>query len=178
MRLILVKRYFVIALLFLSFACSSDQVKIPNYVIQPDSMVPILTDLHITDAYLAINRSRESNAVKKTFYKSVFSNHGVSKQDFDTSILFYTAHPEVYEAIYDKVMAELSTRMAKYEQEQSQEKARIRDSLTYVKTTPEGDTVFDEGKTKEFMLTIEEAKKRKKIRQMKAKEKAGIEDQE
>ena len=71
-------------------------------------MRALLYDLHRTDALLQISgKQYESDEVRDLYYGAVLEKHGVTQAQFDSSLVWYTAHPNLFNKIYPKVLAEL-----------------------------------------------------------------------
>ena len=71
-------------------------------------MREILVDLHKTDAMLQINGLQYGHdEAKKIYYAQVLEKHGTTQAQFDSSLVWYTAHPQLFDKIYPKVLAEL-----------------------------------------------------------------------
>ena len=41
------------------------------------------------------------------YYAQVMEKHGITQAEFDSSLVWYTAHPSLFDKIYPKVLAEL-----------------------------------------------------------------------
>jgi len=68
----------------------------------------VLVDLHKTDAMLqltAMNFGHEEE--KRIYYAQVLEKHGITQAQFDSTLVWYTAHPQLFDKIYPKVMADL-----------------------------------------------------------------------
>ena len=72
-------------------------------------------DLHRTDALLqtaGLNiRDREGASI---YYAQVLAKHGITQAQFDSSLVWYTAHPQLFNKIYPKVMADLEAEEKRY----------------------------------------------------------------
>lgn len=71
-------------------------------------MRAVLADLHKTDGLMQIyglNYGHEE--VKHIYYAQVLEKHGITQAQFDSSIVWYTAHPVLFDKIYPKVQADL-----------------------------------------------------------------------
>ena len=91
-------------------SCSSDSVSIPDEIIQPDKLAPLLVDMHKADAEKQVNRLYypDSTRMDTVNYAVIFTKHSVSRAIYDSSMSFYTKHPEIFDGIYDKVMESLN----------------------------------------------------------------------
>ena len=75
-------------------------------------LVPLLADLHVTDA-IAVNTTIADQFGKldsALLYSSVMDRHGYTKDQLFTTLDYYTSKPEALMKIYDEVFALLSTR--------------------------------------------------------------------
>jgi hypothetical protein len=101
-------------LIMFFLSCSPGKEKadnsVPDEIIQPDTMVSILTEVHIAEAILremkADNKHKEKMA--QNFYSEIFTNHGITREQFLKSIQYYQKKPEVYQEIYESVITQLS----------------------------------------------------------------------
>jgi hypothetical protein len=102
-------KFLLIVTMFLSLvACKSS--KPGRDLIPPETFVPLLVDLHlvysIQTAQKFRNLSREVDSVDT--YSYVFEKHGVTKAIFDSTLAWYTRHPDQFTDIYDHVVMQLS----------------------------------------------------------------------
>jgi hypothetical protein len=95
-----------LAILFFSlliFSCSNNKYWIPE-----DKMVQILTDYHLTEG-VAWTNSREFSydITQQATRDLVFEKYGITKEQFDTSLYYYSVHIEKFDRIYEKVLQQL-----------------------------------------------------------------------
>jgi len=93
------QRIFILTLLFLLLlsACSKK-------VLSEKQMEDVLFDIHIADAMIGDNYYDFSSEEKKReLYASVFKKHGITQQQFDTSLVWYGRNLDKYLAIYTKL---------------------------------------------------------------------------
>jgi len=104
------KKILLCALLIVLFAeCKKTEVKIPDGVLKKEELVPILADVHIAQAAAVMNSASDSTRYSMAeMMKYIFKIHHTTQAQYDSSIAFYTQHPEIMSQIYDKVIAELS----------------------------------------------------------------------
>ena len=96
--------YIIIGLVLLLVACKSQ----PDYVIEEDRMVDILVDIHKTEAVINLNYSQFPTDEKKRIVReAVYMRHNTTKADFDTSLVWYGNHLDVYMNVYDRVIEKL-----------------------------------------------------------------------
>ena len=67
-----------------------------------------MVDLHKTDGMIqTAGLSYGHDDVTDLYYAQVLEKHGVTQAQFDSSIVWYTAHPVLFDKIYPKVKADL-----------------------------------------------------------------------
>ena len=71
-------------------------------------MRDVIVDLHKTEALLQITDLNNYNGeIKAIYYSQVLQKHGITQAQFDSSLVWYTAHPQLFDKIYPRVMAQL-----------------------------------------------------------------------
>jgi hypothetical protein len=97
-------------LLLLLFACNSstEEVKVPSAIISQDSMAVLLTDVHLLEAAIDLNLISTAGKQQPDKYYGIFKVHNISRQHYDSSLAFYSEHPELLNKIYDVVIERLS----------------------------------------------------------------------
>jgi hypothetical protein len=108
-------------------SCRNEGEKIKKKQIIPEKdLVPVLTDLYLTDGLLSIVEVRKVFSEKDTTqnYIDVLAEHGYTKSQMDKTIHFYLLrNPKKLEKIYDKVIAKLSEMESRLETEVEQHAA-------------------------------------------------------
>ena len=80
----------------------------PRGILHSWEMRDIIVDLHKTDALLYTKHVRNGDYEGRTiYYAQVMEKHGTTQAQFDSSLVWYTAHPNFFNKIYPKVLAEL-----------------------------------------------------------------------
>lgn len=74
----------------------------PDGVMTRREMQAFLIDLHLTEGVLMSESSLSENE-KASYYQALFQKHGISKAEFDSSLVYYTKNPKMFERIYAKV---------------------------------------------------------------------------
>jgi hypothetical protein len=117
-------RNIVFGLLILFTACHSKNKEISYQIIPEDKFVKLLIDYHLASgiANSSLFRSEFKGCNKVTLSDSVLKNFGYTKAVFDSSVSYYASEPERYDAIYDRVVTELSRMQAEVEQKIAKEK--------------------------------------------------------
>jgi len=87
----------------------------PRGVLSSGKMRAVLVDLHKTDAMIQtagfVHSDRE---IKMIYYAQVMEKHGITTAQFDSSLVWYTAHPQLFNKIYPKVLADLKAEEDRY----------------------------------------------------------------
>lgn len=104
-----------LCLLLVLAACNKNnllQTK-PSDVLSSDQIIPLLVDIHLTDAALKINQpTRQSSDIKLYYsiaYAPVFKKHKTSPAVFQSSMQWYGRHIDKLDEIYAEVITQLST---------------------------------------------------------------------
>ncbi len=99
------KTILVLCLLSIVFTLPSCR---PKGILHSWEMRKVLIDLHKADALLQIHGlSQASPEDKALYYAQVLEKNGVTQAQFDSSLVWYTAHPQLFDKIYPKVLADL-----------------------------------------------------------------------
>ncbi len=102
-----------VSLLLLSDCSSPNQEVVPPLtVLSKDSMLSVLTDLQLLEAGIDLGLVPVTRDVKSDKQFVVFKKHSISRAFYDSSLVFYSAHPELLGKIYEKLIADLSQRQA------------------------------------------------------------------
>jgi hypothetical protein len=71
-------------------------------------MREVLVDLHKTDALLQLSGLQYGHdEAANIYYAMTLERHGVTQAQFDSSLVWYTAHPQLFDKIYPKVLKDL-----------------------------------------------------------------------
>ena len=82
----------------------------PKGILHSWEMRDIIIDLHKTDALLMQKSIRVSEReARSIYYAQVLEKHHTTQAQFDSSLVWYTAHPALFDKIYPKVLNELKT---------------------------------------------------------------------
>ena len=88
----------------------------PKGILHSWEMRDIMVDLHKTDALLQVAGLQFGHDdVADIYYAEVLEKHGVTQAQFDSSLVWYTAHPQLFDKIYPKVLAKIDAERAAYE---------------------------------------------------------------
>ena len=90
------------------WSCGSD--KVPEGVVPEDTMVTILAEMHLANAYFSVEYTDDSLAYCQAIdytQKRVLDKHGLTFKQFEKSIAYYTDYPEKFKGIYERVIQQL-----------------------------------------------------------------------
>lgn len=77
--------------------------------IPEDKMVEILTDQYIMQSAF-VQKGAPTDDLASYYFNNLLENHHVTEAEFDSAIVWYTAHLDVYEKLYDKVIDRLKAK--------------------------------------------------------------------
>ena len=79
-------------------------------------MRSVLVDLHKMEGMIQVSGlQRGHDATEDAYYAAVLKEHGVTQAQFDSSIVWYTKHPQLFDKIYPKVFAQISAEREEFE---------------------------------------------------------------
>lgn len=81
----------------------------PKNVLNQDDMVEFLTDLHKLEGSLVVKSNTSSDSkVDEKYYNALLKKHGITKADFDSSLVWYVHNPKKFSKMYSKVVENLT----------------------------------------------------------------------
>ncbi|MBN1340893.1 MAG: DUF4296 domain-containing protein [Bacteroidales bacterium] len=99
--------------LLLGFSCTrplESRTPEPSGLIQKDSMISLLVDIHLAEAilYHKEKNGEKTKEYRHTLYKSVFEKHGTDAAAFEASFNYYQSDVDVIDDIYQQVLNALA----------------------------------------------------------------------
>lgn len=94
----------VVMLLFV--ACQSWR---PWGVMNPSEMEEVLYDIHLTEGMISAVYPNMRREDQRASYDAIFEKHGVTRQKFEKSLVWYSAHPDKFSPIYDSLDVRFTT---------------------------------------------------------------------
>lgn len=85
-----------------------------SLVIPQDSMIVLLTDLQLVDATINL-KAKEGRPISEyagEYSRQVLDKHGVTREEFNESIRYYSFYVEKMDEIYEQVIINLSKKEA------------------------------------------------------------------
>lgn len=108
-RLIHISSTSLVMGLLLAFFAISCTPTVPKRYIQPDEMEDILYDYYVSQAMAGQMQSREQASLSKNiYYDAVLEKHGVTKADFDSSLVYYYLNSDKFYEIYTSLSDRIS----------------------------------------------------------------------
>lgn len=102
----IVNRLFVILSVIMAGVLVSCKPGTPEQFIQPDEMEDILVDVHIARA-VAMENSSDRELQRELLLDAVFRKHGVTREHFDSSLVYYYTRADRFDDIYSRVSSRL-----------------------------------------------------------------------
>ncbi len=98
------------------FACKDSEIVIPPDILSKEELVPILTDLQIAQASRTIFEYSDTVSYSLNDYRmAILKKKNIEEAKFESSMKFYSAHPELLQEIYNEVVNELSRKQGELE---------------------------------------------------------------
>ena len=117
-----------ISLALLSLVLLLSCGKTPNGVMSVNEMADLIADLQLAEAYIDSHSGDfESDSSKLVIKQSVFKKHGITQQDYDSSMVWYAHNMEDYAKAYDKAVGKLKDRYDKLDKSGKGDNERSRD---------------------------------------------------
>ena len=116
----------------LSCAFVSCSVDLPSYVISEGKMEQVLHDYHLAQG-MAEAQGDDPEKMRYMLVQKVFEKYGITEEQFDTSMVWYSGHASHLDKIYKNIEA-------RYERESREAGLNVSESDKYVRYTAEGDT--------------------------------------
>ena len=104
--------------IFLTISCNENPQQFSKReVIERETFVSILVDLHLMDALTDGTRFHNEFHPKDTLdlYSKIFDKYQVTQAEFDSTVANYSRNPDMYLDVYDDVLMELSMRLDEVE---------------------------------------------------------------
>ena len=105
-------RSFLVLSIFCLVACSGKQgIKPPVGVMSRDSMVSAMATMHIAESRIMQFDGRNlSREIKSAVIQEELSKSGIDTMSFNRSFDWYALHPDLFSAMYDDILSEISRR--------------------------------------------------------------------
>lgn len=121
------------------------RVSLPSGLIPRDTLVHLLVDIHLADAYLSQNRLPDKSGGQNMFYADITKKYGYDRSLFDSTIHYLATQPKLYVDIYDEVLNRLSLIRGQVEKEKTflEENTSEGESFKFEKAVNDEDIDYD-----------------------------------
>lgn len=102
----------------------------PHGVLSSQKMEDVLVALHLTDGVVQskdFTYGHDAEVVR--MYQATMDELHITQAQFDSSLVWYTDHPQIFNKVYPKVVARLEQQMEAYRAQVSQLNNRKRNNL-------------------------------------------------
>ena len=104
MRVVLLHISLLLTIVMALVSCD----RTPRGVMSVNEMADLIADLQLADAYIDNHISEfDSDSSKLVIKQSVFKKHGITQQDYDSSLVWYAHNMEDYIKAHDKAIGKL-----------------------------------------------------------------------
>lgn len=88
--------------------------KTPRGVLSVNDMADLIVDLQLANSYIESNYNDfTTDSSKQVLRQSIFKEHGITQQDYDSSLVWYAHNMEDYVKAYDKAVGKLKDKYEK-----------------------------------------------------------------
>ena len=96
----------------------------PEGVIENTKMISLLTDIHLIDSYFSSSGRYDSTSQPvNNYYRVVFKKYDTDSVQFQKSLRYYSANPDVLDTMYHQVLQKIN-RLEKIEVSKEQRKTK------------------------------------------------------
>jgi len=87
----------------------------PKGILSTRQMEDILVDLHTSEGVLQVaGYNYGHDEAYRGYCLTILKQHGITQAQFDSSLVWYTAHPTIFDKIYPKVIDRLQAQHDAY----------------------------------------------------------------
>ena len=104
------KNYLLI-LTCLLFSCSNSDEKIPENILSETKFELLLKEIHLAEGAFELNKSKGIEQAQNTLassYRNIYTEKGVTEEEFQLTLEYYSNHPEKLEKIYTHILEQLT----------------------------------------------------------------------
>ncbi|NNC94744.1 MAG: DUF4296 domain-containing protein, partial [Chitinophagales bacterium] len=97
-------KYLLFSIILLQLGCSGKDktVERPAYLMDEDTFISILIELHLADAVIEIEKTPKDSAMIRVaaFQKQTLKSHDVTLLEYEKTFKYYKDNPERFEKLY------------------------------------------------------------------------------
>jgi len=88
---------------------NDDSSEVPLNIIEKEIFTDLLVDFALAESAINLNiKGIQIHKLDSVYHFNPLLERGIRKSQYDSTLQFYAAHPELYTAIYDTVLLRLS----------------------------------------------------------------------
>ncbi len=88
-------------------------MKVPKDILSPDTMVEVLTDVHLVQASQRMGIAIDTtDTASSASFSYVWKKHRITEDEYNKCLDFYSHNPSLLDSIYEKVLSNLSRQKA------------------------------------------------------------------
>ncbi|MBQ4358579.1 MAG: DUF4296 domain-containing protein [Paludibacteraceae bacterium] len=95
--------------LLLTLSLTACEPERPTYVLSDEKMEDVLTDYYMIDAVAQMKNIHRGDTTKYILYNEILTKHDITLAQFDSTISWYTRHPELFEKVMEEVIHRIET---------------------------------------------------------------------
>lgn len=98
----------------------------PRGILSPSKMQEVLYDLHCADGAIQVagyNYMHDQEVA--WYYKNILDKHGITQAQFDSSLVWYTDHPQRFIKIYPEVLKRLEADVEREKQKREEHRKKM-----------------------------------------------------
>lgn len=108
--------------------------EVPLGIASRKEMAQILADVHLAEATVGQKYAYNDHSTKRAYFESVFTKHGITRDEFNESLEWYARHPRIFAEVYADAVDILEAKHAdvdnyKFHPEANPEFRHVIDSL-------------------------------------------------
>ncbi len=85
--------------------------KVPDDILSEKKMQAVQVDMQLAEAMINLDsKAFSDNARKEALYQSIFRKYDITQAEYDSSLIWYGRHLDIYMKVYDRVLADLNKR--------------------------------------------------------------------
>ena len=102
-------RHFLPIVIFLIlFSCSEKKTETPEHIIGKEKMTQLLTDLCLMEGAINVANMNPAHTKMQAIKFNLYKQHNVTREQFDSSLMYYCRHMEEFREIQANVLEQLN----------------------------------------------------------------------
>lgn len=92
-------------MVLLAIGCKSNNIDLPDGILSEEKMINVITDMQLLEAaHKSLSMGNlEQQAMRDTSFAIIFNKHGVTYEQYDSSLRVYTRHPQLFGEMMEQV---------------------------------------------------------------------------